>query len=63
MTGMGNDGKLGASVNHAAGGVTIAQNAETCVVYGMPKAVIDAGLADVVVPLDNIAKEIIKTLR
>ncbi|MCG8335083.1 MAG: chemotaxis response regulator protein-glutamate methylesterase [Proteobacteria bacterium] len=63
MTGMGNDGKLGVSVNRAAGGFIIAQNAETSVVYGMPKAIVDAGLADIVAPLDNIAEEIMKTLR
>ncbi len=63
MTGMGNDGKLGVSVNRAAGGFIIAQNEESSVVYGMPKAVVDAGLADIVAPLGNIADEILKTLR
>jgi two-component system, chemotaxis family, protein-glutamate methylesterase/glutaminase len=63
MTGMGSDGKLGLTMARAAGAVSIAQNEDTCVVYGMPKAVIDAGLADVVAPLDDIAAEILKTLR
>jgi two-component system, chemotaxis family, protein-glutamate methylesterase/glutaminase len=60
---MGSDGKLGLTMARAAGAVSIAQNEDTCVVYGMPKAVIDAGLADVVAPLDDIAAEILKTLR
>ncbi|MEA2083857.1 MAG: chemotaxis response regulator protein-glutamate methylesterase [Thermodesulfobacteriota bacterium] len=62
MTGMGADGRLGLSVTKAAGAISIAQDEETCVVYGMPKAVVDAGLADVVVPLDSIADEIMKTI-
>ena len=62
MTGMGSDGKLGISITKASGALTIAQNEETCVVYGMPKAVIDAGLADVIAPLDSIADEIVKSL-
>ncbi|MFW6415284.1 MAG: protein-glutamate methylesterase/protein-glutamine glutaminase [Thermodesulfobacteriota bacterium] len=62
MTGMGSDGKLGLQVMKAAGGVGIAQNASTCVVYGMPKEVVDAGLADVVSPLEEIAGEIAGTV-
>ncbi|MCP4754855.1 MAG: chemotaxis response regulator protein-glutamate methylesterase [Proteobacteria bacterium] len=63
MTGMGTDGKLGVSVTRSSGAFTIAQDSETCVVYGMPKAVVEAGLADVVAPLDRIAAEILKTLK
>jgi len=62
LTGMGNDGKIGMSVMKSAGALIIAQNAETCVVYGMPKAVIDAGLADHILPLEKINEEIIKSL-
>ena len=62
MTGMGSDGKLGVKVMKSAGAVCIAQNAATCVVYGMPKAVIDSGLADVVAPVEAIAQEIQKTV-
>jgi len=62
MTGMGTDGKLGLSVTKAAGAVGIAQDEESCVVYGMPKAVVEAGLPDVVAPLERISAEIIKTL-
>ena len=54
LTGMGCDGLAGCRVVKAAGGVVVAQNRESCTVYGMPKAVIDAGLADTVLPLDAI---------
>ncbi|MCB2181026.1 MAG: chemotaxis response regulator protein-glutamate methylesterase [Desulfobulbaceae bacterium] len=62
MTGMGVDGKLGLTVAKASGTFAIAQHEESCVVYGMPKAVVDANLADVIAPLDRIAHEIMKTL-
>ncbi|MCP4298326.1 MAG: chemotaxis response regulator protein-glutamate methylesterase [Proteobacteria bacterium] len=62
MTGMGADGKLGVTVAKASGALSIAQDEDSCVVYGMPKVVIEAGLADVVAPLDDIASEIIKTI-
>jgi two-component system chemotaxis response regulator CheB len=62
MTGMGMDGKLGMTITRAGGAISIAQEEASCVVYGMPKAVIEAGLVDVVSPLENIADEIIKTL-
>ncbi len=62
MTGMGVDGKLGMTITRASGSISIAQEAQSCVVYGMPKAVIEAGLVDVVAPLENIADEITKTL-
>jgi len=63
MTGMGSDGKLGMALLRRAGAITVAQDERTCVVYGMPREVIDAGLADVVVPLDAIADQIIQTVR
>ena len=49
--------------NPSAGAVSVAQDADTCVVYGMPKAVAEAGLVDVVAPLDRIAAEIVKTVQ
>jgi len=55
MTGMGRDGALGASAVRAAGGKIFAQDKETSVVYGMPKAVADMGLVDEVLPLGRIA--------
>jgi two-component system chemotaxis response regulator CheB len=55
MTGMGDDGAQGLGLVKAAGGMTIAQNEESCVVYGMPKAAIDRGFAIRVVGLDVLA--------
>lgn len=55
MTGMGRDGLEGARLIKRAGGRLLAQDADTCVVYGMPRAVVEAGLADAVLPLDGIA--------
>jgi two-component system chemotaxis response regulator CheB len=48
LTGMGDDGLSGARVLRAAGGRVIAQHESTCVVYGMPRAVVEAGEADAV---------------
>ena len=50
LTGMGDDGMLGAKKLREAGGRLVAQDAETCVVYGMPKAVAEAGLAEALMP-------------
>jgi two-component system chemotaxis response regulator CheB len=55
MTGMGEDGAQGLGVVKAAGGMTIAQSEESCVVYGMPKAAIERGFAVRVVGLDALA--------
>ena len=60
MTGMGSDGSIGIAKIKAAGGKTIAQNEATCVVYGMPKSAVATGAIDKIVPLNDIAKEIIK---
>ena len=54
LTGMGRDGAAGLLAIHKAGGFTVAQNAETSVVFGMPAAAIEAGGADHVLPLDDI---------
>lgn len=56
MTGMGKDGLKGVKKLKSIGGYCIAQNEESCVVYGMPRAIIDNGLADVVASLDDIPK-------
>lgn len=58
MTGMGSDGVEGAKVLKAKGGYMIAQNEASCVVYGMPKAVVDAGLANEVVDLESLPETI-----
>jgi len=55
MTGMGRDGTEGCRLVREQGGEVIAQDAEGCVVFGMPKSVINAGQADKVVPLPQIA--------
>jgi two-component system chemotaxis response regulator CheB len=55
MTGMGDDGAEGLGEVKRVGGMTIAQNEESCVVYGMPKAAIDRGYATRVVGLDVLS--------
>jgi len=55
MTGMGEDGAEAMGAVKAAGGLTIAQSEESCVVFGMPKAAIERGHAMRVVPLDAMA--------
>ncbi|WP_420265819.1 protein-glutamate methylesterase/protein-glutamine glutaminase [Candidatus Magnetominusculus dajiuhuensis] len=62
LTGMGNDGLKGMKAIRECGGRTIAQNEDTCVVYGMPKAVVDAGIADKIVAINGIAGEIINSI-
>lgn len=62
LTGMGHDGREGMRLIKDKGGKTLAQDESTCTVYGMPKAVIDAGLADKVAPLDKIAAEIVNMI-
>lgn len=62
MTGMGSDGTRGLGLMKKNGAIVIAQNKESCTVYGMPKEPIESGLADVVVPLDKIAHEITRTI-
>ena len=58
MTGMGSDGCKGLKNLKNMGGTIIAQNEPSCIVYGMPRAVVDAGIADEIVPLDEIAARI-----
>jgi two-component system, chemotaxis family, protein-glutamate methylesterase/glutaminase len=59
LTGMGRDGAKGARAVHEAGGRVICQTAETCTVYGMPRAVAESGLADRIFPLDEMAAAIV----
>lgn len=58
LTGMGQDGLLGAGAIRSAGGQLWAQDEETAVVWGMPGAVVGAGLADQVLPLERVAAEL-----
>lgn len=62
LTGMGNDGVVGMKEMKTRGGYIIAQDEETCVVYGMPRAVVTANLADAVLPIDKIPEEIMRAL-
>lgn len=58
MTGMGSDGKQGAAWIKSQGGLIYTESEETCVVYGMPSTVVEAGLSDRSVPLGQIAQAI-----
>jgi len=62
LTGLGNDGAAGMKEIKNKSGRTIAESEETCVVYGMPKAVVESGAADKVLPLNEIAGEIINAI-
>jgi two-component system chemotaxis response regulator CheB len=63
LTGMGRDGAQGMQQLKAAGAINLAQNEETCVVYGMPKAAVDLGVVDRSVPLDLMPHAILHALR
>ncbi len=60
LTGMGSDGLEGMRAIKSRGGMTIAQDKKSCVVYGMPKMVIEAGVPDKILSLDEIAGELLK---
>jgi two-component system chemotaxis response regulator CheB len=62
MTGMGDDGKQGAARIKAEGGMVLTEAEETCIIYGMPRSVVEAGLSDAAVPLASMAREINKRL-
>ncbi|HEY3916047.1 MAG TPA: chemotaxis-specific protein-glutamate methyltransferase CheB [Verrucomicrobiae bacterium] len=62
MTGMGNDGQEGAVQIKARGGMVLTQSEESCIIYGMPRSVVESGMSDATVPLSSMAKEIIKRL-
>jgi two-component system chemotaxis response regulator CheB len=60
LTGMGRDGTAGAEEVRRHGGRVLAEAETTCTVYGMPRAVADAGLADAVLPLDELPGAIVR---
>jgi two-component system chemotaxis response regulator CheB len=62
MTGMGSDGKEGSAWIKAQGGKILCESEETCVVYGMPRSVTEAGLCDAEIPLYRIAKKLIELI-
>jgi two-component system chemotaxis response regulator CheB len=59
LTGMGKDGLEGAHEVRRRGGRILAESESTCTVYGMPRAIVEANLADVVLPLDQLAHAIV----
>ena len=63
MTGMGDDGAAGLLEMRNAGAQTVAQDEESCVVFGMPKEAIKRGAVQKVVPLGDIGREILLQLR
>ena len=62
LTGMGRDGAQGMQQLKSAGAVNLAQNEATCVVYGMPRAAVELGVVDRVLPLDHIPHAILHAL-
>jgi two-component system chemotaxis response regulator CheB len=62
MTGMGSDGRQGAALIKAKGGRIFTESEETCVVYGMPAAVVEAGLSDRSIRLDRMAEAMLEVV-
>jgi two-component system, chemotaxis family, protein-glutamate methylesterase/glutaminase len=62
MTGMGNDGTTGAAWIKSQGGIILTEDETSCVVYGMPRSVVEAGLSDQSVPLEGIAEAIMEII-
>lgn len=62
MTGMGSDGKEGAAWIKSQGGRILTEAEESCIVYGMPRSVMEAGLSDEVYPLEKMAEGIINNI-
>jgi two-component system chemotaxis response regulator CheB len=60
LTGMGADGCGGVKSLRERGAYALAQDEESCVVYGMPRAIVDAGLADEVLPLNQLGQRILE---
>ena len=63
LTGMGRDGTAGCQLVRSQGGSVVAQHADGCTVYGMPRSVINAGIANEVVKLSRVAKTIERVVR
>ena len=62
LTGMGRDGLEGCRAVRARGGMVLAEAAETCTVFGMPRATIEAGLVDRVVPIGAMAAAVVEAV-
>jgi len=63
LTGMGHDGSKGMQAIKKQRGHTIAEDQTTAVVYGMPKSAIELNIVDRIVPLPNVAEEIVKAVK
>jgi two-component system chemotaxis response regulator CheB len=63
LTGMGCDGAAGTSAIHEMGGITLAQDEASSLIYGMPKAAAETGCVDIVLPLDAIPQELARLAR
>jgi len=62
MTGMGSDGREGAAWIKARGGSILTESEDSCIVYGMPRSVVEAGLSDGVFPLEHMARAIMERI-
>jgi two-component system, chemotaxis family, protein-glutamate methylesterase/glutaminase len=62
MTGMGDDGKQGAGWIKAQGGTVLTEAESSCIIYGMPRSVVEAGLSDQAVPLNAMTQAILQHL-
>jgi two-component system chemotaxis response regulator CheB len=62
MTGMGDDGAAGLLEMHCADALTVAQDEDSCVVYGMPREAVKRGTVDKILPLAAIGREIMKQM-
>ncbi|HVS53160.1 MAG TPA: chemotaxis-specific protein-glutamate methyltransferase CheB [Opitutaceae bacterium] len=62
MTGMGDDGKQGAAWIKAQGGTVLTEAEKSCIIYGMPRSVVEAGLSDEAVPLGDLARTLLQKL-
>jgi len=60
LTGMGDDGLIGARAMHAAGAPILTESEESCVIYGMPRSVAEAGLSSGAIALSSMAAELVK---
>jgi len=63
LTGMGRDGADGAAGLYAKGAYVIAESQESCVIYGMPKAAVEAGIVDELLPLTDIPDALLRSIK
>jgi two-component system chemotaxis response regulator CheB len=63
LTGMGSDGAAGTRKVHDMGGITIAQDEKSSLIYGMPRAAAETGCVDMILPLDKIPAELDSLVR